>query len=67
MMKLKEGMGEKLGVVANLVGTAIICLCQSFPQGWQLTLACITVVPFSIGASIMLSNVRVYISIASRN
>lgn len=57
MMKLKEGMGEKLGVVANLAGTAILCLCQSFPMGWELTLACITVVPFSITASIILSNV----------
>ncbi|CAG4942049.1 unnamed protein product [Colias eurytheme] len=56
MMKLKEGMGEKIGVVANLVGTAIICLCQAFPQGWELTLACITVVPFSLAASILLSN-----------
>ncbi|CAK1554106.1 unnamed protein product [Leptosia nina] len=56
MMKLKEGMGEKLGVVANLVGTAIICLCQAFPQGWELTLACFSVVPFSIAASVILSN-----------
>ncbi|CAK1588202.1 unnamed protein product [Parnassius mnemosyne] len=56
MMKLKEGMGDKLGVVANLAGTAIICLCQSFSLGWELTLACITVVPFSITASIILSN-----------
>ncbi|XP_047524484.1 multidrug resistance protein homolog 49-like [Pieris napi] len=56
MMKLKEGIGEKVGVVANLVGTAIICLCQSFPQGWELTLACVTVVPFSIAASVILSN-----------
>ncbi|CAG4929498.1 unnamed protein product [Parnassius apollo] len=56
MMKLKEGMGDKLGVVANLAGTAIISLCQSISLGWELTLACITVVPFSITASIILSN-----------
>ncbi|CAG4929505.1 unnamed protein product [Parnassius apollo] len=56
MTKLKEGMGDKLGIVANLAGTAIFCLCQSFSLGWELTLACITVVPFSMTASIILSN-----------
>ncbi|CAH2103160.1 unnamed protein product [Euphydryas editha] len=63
MMKLKEGMGEKLGVVANLIGTAIICLCQAFPMGWELTLACVTVVPFSIAASVVLSNYQTKSSI----
>ncbi|XP_013162197.1 PREDICTED: multidrug resistance protein homolog 49-like [Papilio xuthus] len=67
MMKLKEGMGEKLGVVANLAGTAILCLCQSFPMGWELTLACITVVPFSITASIILSNYQTKSSIREMN
>lgn len=63
-MKLKEGMGDKLSVVSNLVGTAIICLCQAFPMGWELTLACVTVVPFSIAASVILSNViNVYINL----
>lgn len=57
MMKIKDGMGEKLAVVSNLVGTAIICLCQAFPMGWELTLACFSVVPFSIAASVVLSNV----------
>lgn len=56
-MKLKDGMGDKLSIVANLMGTAIICLAQAFPLGWELTLACCTVVPFSIGASIILTNV----------
>lgn len=60
-MKLKDGMGDKLSVVANLMGTAIICLAQAFPLGWELTLACCTVVPFSIGASIILTNVSLYI------
>lgn len=63
MMKLKEGMGDKLSVVANLMGTAVICLAQAFPLGWELTLACCTVVPFSIGASIILTNVSLYIAI----
>ncbi|XP_048004619.1 multidrug resistance protein homolog 49-like [Leguminivora glycinivorella] len=56
MMKLKEGMGEKLAVVSNLLGTAIISICQSFPLGWELTLACLTVLPFSLAASIKLSD-----------
>ncbi|XP_061382310.1 multidrug resistance protein homolog 49-like [Danaus plexippus] len=63
MMKLKEGMGDKLSVVSNLVGTAIICLCQAFPMGWELTLACVTVVPFSIAASVILSNYQTKSSI----
>ncbi|CAH0716416.1 unnamed protein product, partial [Brenthis ino] len=63
MMKLKDGMGEKLGVVANLIGTAIICLCQAFPMGWELTLACVSVVPFSITASVILSNYQTKSSI----
>ncbi|XP_047544251.1 multidrug resistance protein homolog 49-like [Vanessa atalanta] len=63
MMKLKEGMGEKIGVVSNLIGTAIICLCQSFPMGWELTLACVSVVPFSIAASVVLSNYQTKSSI----
>ncbi|XP_059046316.1 multidrug resistance protein homolog 49-like [Achroia grisella] len=63
MMKLKEGMGEKLSVVGNLVGTAIICICAAFPLGWELTLACITVVPFSIGASVILSKYQINSSI----
>lgn len=61
-MKLKDGMGDKLSVVANLMGTAIICLAQAFPLGWELTLACCTVVPFSIGASIILTNVSHYVT-----
>ncbi|KAI8430778.1 hypothetical protein MSG28_000940 [Choristoneura fumiferana] len=55
MMKIKEGMGDKLAVVCNLLGTAIICICQSFPLGWELTLACMTVLPFSLVSSIYLS------------
>lgn len=56
-MKLKEGMGEKIAVVANLVGTAILCLCTAFPLGWELSLACISVMPFSLATSIAMSNV----------
>ena len=56
-MALKEGMGDKLAVVSNLVGTAIICLATAFPLGWELTLACVSVMPFSIAVSIILTNV----------
>ena len=56
-MALKEGMGDKLAVVSNLMGTAIICLATAFPLGWELTLACASVMPFSITASIFLTNV----------
>ncbi|KAL4704734.1 hypothetical protein ACJJTC_006512, partial [Scirpophaga incertulas] len=63
MVKLKEGMGEKLSVVSNLVGTCVICLCTAFPLGWELTLACCTVVPFSITASVLLSNYQTSSSI----
>ncbi|XP_045458095.1 multidrug resistance protein homolog 49-like [Melitaea cinxia] len=63
MMKIKDGMGEKLAVVANLIGTAIICLCQAFPMGWELSLACFTIVPFSIAASVVLSNYQTKSSI----
>ncbi|XP_072931072.1 multidrug resistance protein homolog 49-like [Epargyreus clarus] len=63
MMKLKDGMGEKLAIVANLAGTAIISLCQAFPMGWELTLACVTVVPFSITASVLLSKYQTKSSI----
>lgn len=62
-MKMKEGMGDKLSIVANLMGIAIICLAQAFPLGWELTLACCTVVPFSIAASIILTNVRFHITL----
>ncbi|XP_048488083.1 ATP-dependent translocase ABCB1 [Plutella xylostella] len=55
MTKLKDGMGEKLSVVANLIGTAVICFAQAFPLGWQLTLTCMTVMPFSVLASVLLS------------
>lgn len=63
LMKLKEGMGEKLAVVSNLVGTSIICLCTAFPLGWKLALACITVMPFSIMASVALTNYQTKSSI----
>ncbi|XP_013173168.1 PREDICTED: multidrug resistance protein homolog 49-like [Papilio xuthus] len=56
LMKLKEGMGDKLGVIANLVGTSVLCICQSLSFGWELTLACITVIPFAVAASVILSN-----------
>ncbi|XP_053623630.1 multidrug resistance protein homolog 49-like [Plodia interpunctella] len=56
MMKLKDGMGEKLSVVSNLVGTSILCFCTALPLGWELALACITVMPFSVTASVLLSN-----------
>lgn len=56
-MKLKDGMGEKLSIVANLVGTAIMCIGTALPLGWELSLACGAVVPFSLTAAIILSNV----------
>ncbi|GBP95555.1 Multidrug resistance protein homolog 49 [Eumeta japonica] len=58
LVKLKEGMGDKLAIVGNLVGTAVINICIAFPLGWELTLACLTVVPFSIAASVLLSNIK---------
>lgn len=57
LAKLKDGMGEKLAVVSNLLGTALICFCVAVPMGWQLALACAAVMPFSIAASVALSNV----------
>ncbi|KAJ2954418.1 hypothetical protein O0L34_g2685 [Tuta absoluta] len=56
MMKLKEGMAEKICVVGNLVGTATLSLLIAFPLGWELSLACGAVVPFSIAASVLLTN-----------
>ncbi|KAJ8737708.1 hypothetical protein PYW08_000303 [Mythimna loreyi] len=56
LMKLKDGMGDKLTVVANLVGTSIISIGVAIPLGWELALACITVMPFSIAAAVYLSN-----------
>ncbi|CAH0703399.1 unnamed protein product [Spodoptera exigua] len=63
LMSLKEGMGDKLAVVSNLVGTAIICLCTAFPLGWELTLACVSIMPFSIAVSIILTNYQTKSSI----
>ncbi|XP_030031864.2 multidrug resistance protein homolog 49 [Manduca sexta] len=63
LQKLKDGMGEKLAVVSNLVGTSLLCICTSFPLGWELTLACLVVMPFSIGASVYLSNYQTKSSI----
>ncbi|XP_026317561.1 multidrug resistance protein homolog 49-like isoform X2 [Hyposmocoma kahamanoa] len=55
MVKLKDGMGDKLSVVANLIGGSIYCLVQVFPLGWELSLACSSLVPFSIVATIALT------------
>uniref|UniRef100_A0A2A4J7A7 ABC-type xenobiotic transporter n=1 Tax=Heliothis virescens TaxID=7102 RepID=A0A2A4J7A7_HELVI len=63
LMALKEGMGDKVAVVSNLVGTAIICLCTAFPLGWELTLACVSVMPFSIAVSVLLTNYQTKSSI----
>ncbi|KAI5641363.1 ABC transporter transmembrane region domain-containing protein [Phthorimaea operculella] len=63
MMKLKDGMGDKICVVANLVGTAALSLVVAFPLGWELTLACGAVVPFSIAASVLLTNYQTKSSI----
>ncbi|CAB3225446.1 unnamed protein product [Arctia plantaginis] len=56
LAKLKEGMGEKLGAVSNSLGTAVLCFGFSLPLGWELALACATVMPFSIAAAVALSN-----------
>lgn len=56
-MKLKEGMSEKLAVVGNLLGTSVISIAVAIPLGWELALACITVMPFSVAASVYLTNV----------
>lgn len=50
-------MGEKLGAVSNLIGTSIFCLCISFPLGWELALACATLIPFCLAAAVALSSV----------
>lgn len=62
MAKLKDGMGDKLTVVSNLAGTFIISVCEAFPLGWELTLACLAIVPFSIASSVWLSNVSAHFS-----
>ncbi|CAB3235155.1 unnamed protein product [Arctia plantaginis] len=54
--KIKEGMGEKLGAVSNLIGTSLFCLCISFPLGWELTLACATLIPFCVAAAVALTS-----------
>lgn len=59
MVKLKDGMGDKLSVVAYLIGSAIFSLVQVFPLGWELSLACTTLVPFSIAATIALTKVSI--------
>ena len=59
-MKLKDGMSDKLAVVANLLGTSVICIGIAFPLGWELALACISVMPFSIAAAVALSNVSLF-------
>uniref|UniRef100_A0A2H1W3L7 SFRICE_008550 n=1 Tax=Spodoptera frugiperda TaxID=7108 RepID=A0A2H1W3L7_SPOFR len=56
LMKLKEGMSEKLAVVGNLLGTSVISIAVAIPLGWELALACITVMPFSVAASVYLTN-----------
>ncbi|CAG9136478.1 unnamed protein product [Plutella xylostella] len=67
MLKLKDGLGEKLAIVANLVGTAVLCIAAAFPQGWQLTLACASVVPCSIAASVALANYQTKSSVRELN
>lgn len=59
MVKLKDGMGDKLSVVANLIGSFIFCFFQAFPIGWELSLACSTLLPFSIAAIIALTKVSI--------
>lgn len=59
MVKLKDGMGDKLSVVAYLIGSAIFSLVQVFPLGWELSLACSTFVPFSFAATIALTKVSI--------
>lgn len=59
MVKLKDGMGDKVSVVAHLIGGSIFCLVQVFPLGWELSLACSALVPFSIAATIALTKVSI--------
>ncbi|KAJ0183786.1 hypothetical protein K1T71_000209 [Dendrolimus kikuchii] len=63
LVKIKNGMGDKLTVVSNLLGTTIISLAITYPLGWELALACTAVMPFSIAASVMLSNYQTKSSI----
>lgn len=57
LVKLKDGMGDKLAIVGNLVGTSLISIAVAIPLGWELALACITVMPLCVAASVALSNV----------
>ncbi|CAH0578089.1 unnamed protein product [Chrysodeixis includens] len=56
LVKLKDGMGDKLAIVGNLVGTSLISIAVAIPLGWELALACITVMPLCVAASVALSN-----------
>ncbi|CAG9088943.1 unnamed protein product [Plutella xylostella] len=56
--KLRSGMGEKLTVISNYVGSAVICLSQALPLGWQLALVCMCMVPVTFASSILLSRMK---------
>lgn len=57
MVKLKDGMGDKLSVVASLLGSSVVFLAQTFPLGWELSLACSAMVPFCIAATVAVTTV----------
>ncbi|XP_048487595.1 multidrug resistance protein homolog 49 [Plutella xylostella] len=65
--KLRSGMGEKLTVISNYVGSAVICLSQALPLGWQLALVCMCMVPVTFASSILLSRYQTLSSMKEMN
>ncbi|XP_037948003.1 multidrug resistance protein homolog 49 [Teleopsis dalmanni] len=56
--KMKEGMGEKIGIFTFLIMTFITGIIASFFYGWKLTLVVITCCPFIIISTAMVAKIQ---------
>lgn len=56
--KMKNGMGEKIGIFTYLVSSFVSSVVVSFIYGWELTLVMISTAPLIILATAIIAKVR---------
>ncbi|KAG9508871.1 Bile salt export pump, partial [Fragariocoptes setiger] len=63
LTKFEEGIGEKIALCLNALFAWILSIASSFYYGWELTLACLILVPLTVLVTTILANFQARFSI----
>lgn len=65
--KMKEGMGEKIGIFVYLIVSFSVSVVVAFCYGWKLTLVVLSGAPVIVIATALVAKVKKYVIILFGN